>query len=90
MGQNSENKAQGRADGVTKGQNSVEGRAELEAMAYKLLFTFTHFPLILFCMKARFLLGRSNLKSVGAASQWRGLRPKMGRSQDVKIFPDTL
>ena len=34
-----------------------------------------------------FLLGRNDRKSGGATSQWKGLRPKLGRSHYVKISP---
>ena len=45
------------------------------------LFVFLHyfiiFSFILICIKSVFVLGRSARTLGGAASQWKGLRPKM-------------
>ena len=51
------NKAEGMTDSVAQEQNSVERRAELKMKDEKLFFTSRHFPLIFFCMKARFSFG---------------------------------
>ena len=88
VGQSSVNKTEGSADCVTQEQSSVKGRAELKAKADKLcFFTFIHF-VILFYTKFAFFFwdavieNRSGLRPSGG-----GLRPKMGRSQYVKISP---
>ena len=50
------NKTEGRADGMTQEQSSVEGRAELKAKADS-LFYIKSFSLAFFCMKAPFSFG---------------------------------
>ena len=82
------NKAEGRADCVTLEQSSVDGRAEAKAKADKLLFYIRSFfsSFILhesaFCFWDAVIENPSGLRPSGG-----GLRPKMGRSQHVKISP---
>ena len=71
-------------------QGSAKGRAELKAKADKLcfFFTFFHFPFISFCMKVYVFFWDAVIENLsGLRPSGAGLRPKMGRSQYVKISP---
>ena len=70
-GQSSVNKLEGRADCMAQEQSSVGGRAELKAKVISFLHSVV-LPVFYSRRKRVFLVGRSNRKSVGAASQWRG------------------
>ena len=81
-GQSSVNKLEGRADCMAQEQSSVGGRAELKAKVISFLHSVV-LPVFYSARKRVFLVGRSNRKSVGAASQWRGGAASQNGTQSV-------
>ena len=83
-------RAEGMADSVTQEQSSVEGRAELKAKAEELCFFFASLPVFpyLFLHESAFFFWGAVIENLsGLRPSGGGLRPKMGRSQHVKISP---